>query len=485
MAVINTNLSALIAANSARNAESMSASSIERVSTGIRINSAKDDAAGLAIATRMTSAIKGLGAALKNASDGISMAQTADGALANISDILQRIRELAVQSANSSYNNTDRSFLDSEAFGLVAEVARIGSQSNFNSNKLLDGSYVSKTFQLGYNPSESMVFSGIDNFQSSAIGIHKLDTTGGTAMNLYHTAANTIVASAVSQESNLSITVGGFATVSGISWSAATGADTIATAINVASNGIGVTASATNSATLNSLSEAGTVSFTLNGSNISASVSSTSDLSALSAAINGANLSTKVTASFTDTSNKSALTLTSSDGRNIQITGFTVAGGGNATVNFGNITLTEGGNNSSNKTGVVTLTSNKGAITLSGANTTEFVSATATSTFSSVQGISISTQTGAVDALSVIDAALTKVNNNRANLGALINRFEASMSSQSNSIMNLSASRSRILDADYAKETSLLAKSMIIQQAATAMLGQANQMPRLVTLLLK
>lgn len=485
MAVINTNLNALIALNSARNVESIGASSVERLSTGMRINSAKDDAAGLAIATRMTSAIKGLGAALKNASDGISMAQTADGALGNISDILQRLRELAVQSANGSYNNSDRSFLDSEALGLVAEVARIGSQSNFNNNKLLDGTYVSKTFQLGYNPSESMVFAGIDNFQSNAIGIHKLDTTGGTAMNLYHTAANAAVASTVAQETNLSISVGGFATVSGITWAAATGADTIASAINSASNGISVTATATNSATLNTLSEAGTVSFTLNGTSVNASVASTSDLSALASAINGTTLSTKVTATYTDPSNKSALTLTSNDGRNIQITGFSVAGGGNATVNFGNRTLTEGGNNSSNKTGVVTLTSNKGAISLSGANTTEFVSATATSTFSSVQGISIATQTGASDALSVIDAALTKVNNNRANLGALINRFEASMSSQSNSIMNLSASRSRILDADYAKETSLLAKSMIIQQAATAMLGQANQMPRLVTLLLK
>lgn len=485
MAVINTNLNALIAQNAAKYAESVSAQSVERLATGVRINSSKDDAAGLAISTRMTSAIKGLGAALKNASDGISMAQTADGALSNLSDVLQRLRELAVQAANGSYNNSDRGFLDSEASGLVAEVGRISTQSNFNNNKLLDGSYVSKNFQLGYNPSESMVFAGIDNFQINAIGVHKLDTTGGTAMNLYLPAANAAVTSTVSQETNLSITVGGFATVSGVSWAAGTGADTIASAINTASNSIGVFATATNSATLNTLSESGTVSFNLNGTNISAGVASTSDLSSLASAINGTTSSTKVTATFTDLSNKSALTLTSSDGRNIQITGFAVSGGGNATVNFGNRILTEGGTNSSNKTGVVTLTSGKGAISLSNANTTEFASATASSTFSSVQGISIATQSGASDALNVIDSALTQVNSNRANLGALINRFEASMSSQSNSILNLSASRSRILDADYAKETSMLAKSMIIQQAATAMLGQANQMPRLVTLLLK
>jgi flagellin len=485
MAVINTNLNAVIAQNSARHSEAVTAQSVERLSTGMRINSAKDDAAGLAISTRMTAAIKGLGAALKNASDGISMAQIADGALSNITDVLQRLRELAVQSANGSYNNSDRSFLDSEALGLVAEVGRIGNQSNFNNHKLLDGSYVSKTFQLGYNPSESMLFSGIDNFQASAIGVHKLDTSGGSAMNLYLPSANSAVVSTVAQETNLSITVGGFATVSGVAWAAATGADTIASAINTASNVIGVTATASNSATLNTLSEVGTVSFTLNGSNISAAVTSTNDLSSLVSAINGSTSATKVTATFADPNNKSALTLNTNDGRNIQITGFSVSGGGNATVNFGNRTLTEGSTNSSNKTGVITLTSSKGPISLSGANTTEFASATASSSFSSVQGIDLSTQTSASDALNVIDAALTQVNINRANLGALINRFEASMSSQSNSILNLSSARSRILDADYARETSLLAKSMIIQQAATAMLGQANQMPRLVTLLLK
>ena len=137
------------------------------------------------------------------------------------------------------------------------------------------------------------------------------------------------------------------------------------------------------------------------------------------------------------------------------------------------------------KSGIVTLSSTKGAITTASGNTTIFTTSTQASTFANVQGISIGTQTGASAALSVIDSALTQVNNSRANLGGLINRFEASISSQSNSIMNLSESRSRILDADYAKETSMLAKSMIIQQAATAMLSQANQNPRLVLHLLK
>jgi flagellin len=485
MSVINTNLSAVIAQNALRTSEGQLSQSMERLSTGLRINSAKDDAAGLAISTRMTSAIRGLGVSLKNANDGISLAQTAEGAMGEMSNILQRLRELAIQSANSSNSNTERSFLDSEAAGLISEVGRIASQSSFNQTKLLDGSFTARSFQLGFASNDSMTFNGIENLQATALGQHQLDTTGGTAMNLYHTAANAAVASTIGQETNLKVTTALAGTSSAITWIAATGADVIASAINTGASSVGVTAIATNTATLGSISEVGNVSFTLNDQSIVATIATTNDLTALASAINGTTSSSKVIATFSDPYIKSAITLTSIDGRNIQITGFAVSGGGNATAKFGTQTLTEGGNNSSNKTGVVTLTSSKGSISLTGAGTTEFASANATSSFASVQGISIATQSGSVDALNVIDAAQNQINNNRANLGALINRLDASISSQSNSIMNLSASRSRILDADYAKETSLLAKSMIIQQAATAMLGQANQNPMLVLHLLK
>ena len=485
MSVINTNLNAVIAQNALRASEGQMAQSTERLSTGLRINSAKDDAAGLAISTRMTSAIRGLGVSLKNANDGISLAQTAEGAMGEMSNILQRLRELAVQSANGNYSNTERSFLDSEASGLVSEIARISSQASFNQTKLLDGSFTARNFQLGFASNDSMTFNGIENLHSTALGYHVLDTTGGSAMNLYHTASSSAVASTVAAESNLKVATENGGNSSTITWNGAIGADGIASAINIGASVIGVTATATNSATLSSISETGNVSFTLNDQSIVATIATTNDLTALAAAINGTTSASKVTATFSDPNIKSSLSLTTSDGRNIQITGFAVSGGGNATARFGTQTLTEGGNNSSNKTGVVTLTSTKGRISLTGANTTEFASATATSTFSSVQGISIATQSGAVDSLNVIDSAQNQINNNRANLGALINRLDASISNQSNSIMNLSASRSRILDADYAKETSLLAKSMIIQQAATAMLGQANQMPQLVIHLLK
>lgn len=485
MSFINTNLSAVIAQNALRASEGQLSKSMERLSTGFRINSAKDDAAGLAISTRMTSAIRGLGVSLKNANDGISLAQTAEGAMGEMSNILQRLRELAVQSANSSYSNTERSFLDSEASGLISEVARIASQSSFNQTKLLDGSFTGRNFQLGFASKDSMTFNGIENLQATALGQHQLDTTGGTAMNLYLAPAAAAVASTIAQETNLKVTTSNGGTSSTITWAAGGGADTIASAINAGSTSIGITASATNVASLGSISEAGNVSFTLNDQSIVATINATSDLTSLAAAINGTTNSSKIIATFSDPNLKSSISLTATDGRNIQITGFAVSGGGNATARFGTQTLTEGSTNSSNKTGIVTLTSTKGSISLSGANTSEFASSTATSTFSSIQGISIATQNGSVDSLNVIDAAQNQINNNRANLGALINRLEASISSQSNSILNLSASRSRILDSDYAKETSLLAKSMIIQQAATAMLGQANQNPMLVLHLLK
>jgi flagellin len=496
MPVINTNLSALIAQNAARASEIQSAQSMERLSTGQRINSAKDDAAGLAIATRMTSAIRGFGMSLKNASDGISMAQTAEGALGNITDVLQRLRELAIQSANGSNSNTERSFLDSEASGLVAEIARIGAQTNFNNSKLLNGTFGSQTFQLGYLASDSMVFSGIDDSQASALGNYKL-VMDGTGLGALVAASSTATANAVSNASTSTLTTASGSTTSAISIATADSAKQIATKINSAANAIGITAVATNAATLSGLAASGTVSFTLTGTasaSVSAVLSTTNDLTGLAAAINGASSSTGITATFANSDVKSSIQLTSNDGSDIKIANYVHSA--NASITFGEGPSDLGGgtgattsltnaNHSSVKSGIVTLSSTKGAIATASGNTTIFSTATQASVFANVQSISIATQSGASSALSIIDSALTQVNNSRANLGALVNRFEASISSQSNSIMNLSASRSRILDADYAKETSMLAKSMIIQQAATAMLGQANQTPRLVLHLLK
>lgn len=496
MPVINTNLSALIAQNAARASEIQSAQSMERLSTGHRINSAKDDAAGLAMATRMTSAIRGLGVSLKNAGEGISMAQTAEGALGNITDALQRLRELAIQSANGSNSNTERSFLDSEASGLIAEVARIGAQTNFNNSKLLNGSFTAQTFQLGFLATDIMVFNGIDDAQASALGSHQL-VMDGSGLGALVAASSTATANSVSNVSTSTLTTARGGTTSAISISAADSAKQVATKVNSAANGIGINAVATNAATLSGVTATGTINFTLSGissASLSASVTNTNDLTSLAAAINGASNTTGITASFTNPDAKSSIQLISNDGSDIKIANYVHSANANTTFGEGQSDLGGGtnatttltnANHSSVKSGIVTLSSTKGAITTASGNTTIFTTSTQSSIFANVQSISIATQSGASSALSVIDSALNQVNNSRANLGGLINRFEASISSQSNSIMNLSESRSRILDADYAKETSMLAKSMIIQQAATAMLGQANQTPRLVLHLLK
>lgn len=497
MSVINTNVSSLQAQNSLHTNQSKLTTAMERLSSGVRINSAKDDAAGLAITTRMTSEIRGLTAAVRNANDGISVAQTAEGSLGEITNILQRLRELAVQSANSSNNSTDRSFLNTEASQLIDEAQRIGTQTNFNGVKLLDGSFTSQNFQVGANTGEVVVFNSIADSKATALGKNVLEaagtklgktlTTGVLATSVADAAT---AVNGVTAETDLYITTANGGKSSVIAYGLAAdntganaGAEKIAAVINSKAANIGITAIATNSTTLSDLSTAGVVSFKLNGANVSAEITTTNDLTALAIAINGTTATSKVTASFANANDKSQITLTSSDGSNIQVVDYTNSTAGNDTFKMGGVALTEGGNDSNVKTGTVTLSSTKGAITLTGANADVFDASA--STFSSVYTVDLSTQESATKALSVLDAALTSVNNTRAGLGGLINRFEATISNQNTTIMNLSASRSRILDTDYAVETTNLAKAQIIQQAATAMLAQANQSSQSVLALLK
>jgi flagellin len=342
-----------------------------------------------------------------------------------------------------------------------------------------------------------MVFGGIDDSQASALGNHKLVMDGTGLGALVAATTNNALTNTVSNASTSTLTTASGGTTGAIAIAAGDSAKQVAAKINTAANAIGVSAVATNAATLSGVAANGTISFTLSGAasaSVSAAITNTSDLTALAAAINGVSNSTGITATFANPSVKSSIQLTSNDGSDIKIANYVHSATANTTFGEGPADLAGGSgatttltntNHTSVKSGIATLSSTKGAITAASGNTTIFTTSTQASTFDNVQGISIASQSGASAALSVIDSALTQVNNSRSNLGALINRFEASISNQSNSIMNMSDSRSRILDADYAKETSMLAKSMIIQQAATAMLGQANQNPRLVLHLLK
>ena len=494
MSVINTNVSSLKSQNSLALNQRKLATAMERLSTGVRINSAKDDAAGLAISTRMTSEIRGLTAAVRNANDGISVAQTAEGALGEITNILQRMREVSVQSANASNNATDRTFLNTEVTQLVAESQRIGEQTNFNGIKLLNGGFNGMNFQVGSNAGEVIAFTAIKDSRASALGSNNL-VLAGSAMNQAQrsTSADTLIANSVGAASGtqLALTENGVTSLSAaLTYANNAMASVIATNINSAASNLGVSAVAKNSTTFGGLVSAGDVGMTLNGSAISATLTNATDLTALASAVNGVSGSTGVTATFETPGNKSLMTLTTSDGRDITILTFTHSGANKTAVANGdatNMTLTGGAaTNSMRKSGSVEITSPRGAITVnSPTGTTVFASGGLNSSFSSVLSVDITTVAGATSALTAIDAALTTVNNSRASLGGLMNRFEATVSNQNTAISNLSASRSRILDADYAVETTNLAKSQIVQQAATAMLAQANQSAQSVLALLK
>jgi flagellin len=446
----------------------------------LRINTAKDDAAGLAISERMSTQIRGINQAARNANDAISLAQTAEGALGSAADNLQRIRELAVQSANATNSASDRAALQAEVSALVAEIQRVGTQTEFNGIKLLDGSFAAQTFQVGANAGQVITVANITDARASSLGKHTLIASGSVTGAVVAAATNGIV-----DETDLVITTGGIST-SPISYPADSGADAIAAAINTATSGNGVTATATNSTSLSLLSAAGDVSFKLNGQNVAATVADKNDLSNLVSAINGVAATSGVTATFTYPSAKNNITLTTTDGRNITLEDFANATAGDDSVDFGGTTLTESGTVSATKTGTIELVSTKGAISTAGADDTVFAtSGVNNSAFASVAAVDISTFDGASTALSVIDAALSQVNGGRADLGAVQNRFQATISNLETTSENLSASRSRILDADFAKETAALSRAQVLQQAANAMVAQANQLPQQVLQLLQ
>jgi len=503
MTVINTNVSSLQAQNSLHLNQHKLTSAMERLSSGIRINSAKDDAAGLAITTRMTSEIRGLNQSVRNANDGISVAQTAEGSLGEITNILQRLRELAVQSSNSSNNATDRSFLNTEASQLIDEVERIGSQTNFNGIKLLNGEFKAQNFQVGANKGEVIVFNSIAKATASGLGQHALGSLsgsdGGTGQlgkvsDVDNKAVKNGVAGRDIDDMFRINTVAGKSEI--ITYDAESSAKEIAQAINDKANAIGVIATASNQVKFGKVSETTSISFTLTtdtGSQmVTAAVDDVNDLTGLLAAINGVSGITNVNASF-EGNDKSEMTLKTVNGENVSIDDLTFSTN-TAEISFGNsLSLASlpkvlGDGDWVMRTGEINLSSSQGQITTVEAEQYIFSPSAAgnvSSSINSVSNINIADPSKASDALAVLDSALIQVNNTRAALGGLINRFEATISNQNTTIMNLSASRSRILDTDYAVETTNLAKAQIIQQAATAMLAQANQSSQSVLALLK
>ena len=493
--VINTNIASL---NSQRNLTASQGSlstSLQRLSSGLRINSAKDDAAGLAISDRMSSQIRGMNQATRNANDGVSMAQTAEGALSSSGEILQRIRELAVQSSNATNSASDRQALQTEVGQLSSELNRIAQTTTFNGQALLDGTMGTATFQVGADANQTIQANGA-NFLTSTYGDNRIENDA--------VAVNGVAGASNAAASTISVNgVRGSATIT------TTNTDTaksLASAVNKQTSSTGVTATAKTDANV-TVGANESYSFDLVGDNTGAgnavrisfstgaSVASATDLAAGINAINAQTAKTGITAQFDE--KNGGIKLSNASGSDITVTNQATTA--NTVLGVSTYTLANGltaaasplnAGDSSVANGRVTFDSESSfAVTDAGSGFGLGAAAAGAgaqaSTLKSVSTLDVTTFDNAQLAIKIADAALASVNNQRAAFGALQSRFSSTISNLSATTENLSASRSRIVDTDFAAETASLTRSQILQQAGTAMLAQANSLPNGVLSLLR
>ncbi len=501
---INTNVASLNAQRNLSRSQGLLNQSLQRLSTGLRINSAKDDAAGLAIAERFTTQIRGLNQAVRNANDGISLAQTTESVLGELSNNLQRIRELAIQSANATNSASDRSALDNEVQQRLDEIDRIASQTSFNGLKVLDGTFGTATFQVGANVGETISINLSTGVRSNQIGQVAKATSTAEVTALALSGAGTIQVG-----SNPAVTIG--ASVAGSQAGQSSGsAFSKAEAIN--NSGVaGLTVTATNNVEFGIGDTTGvavgdTYSLNINGQDIFASYDQNANgvltAAQIADAINTQATTTGVTASLSGTD----LRLSAADGRDIVVGqtlggaaggGITAGGGGATTVNgveFRDGTIDTVANailatptDAATNGGTLTFTANENIIItgdgddmgLAAANSTIALD---TQTLSAANVTSVS---AANDTISRVDSALTVVSTLRSELGAIQNRFESTITNLSAVSESLTASRSRIQDADFAAETAALTRAQILQQAGISVLSQANAQPQLALSLLQ
>ncbi|MDO8206590.1 MAG: flagellin [Gallionella sp.] len=396
---INTNLASLNAQRNLNSSQTAQSTALQRLSSGLRINSAKDDAAGMAISARMTAQIHGTTQAARNANDGISLAQTAEGSMNEVTSNLQRIRDLAVQSRNASNSVSDRTALNAEAQSLISEIDRVSNTTSFNGVKLMDGTFTGQAFQVGANSGESISINKIVNSTSTALGVTSVTAAASTIAAT--TATNGFAGALAAGDVKINgVDIGAIAAAG----SAAERGAQIAAAANAVSGQTGVLAT---------VASTGVVTFNNYGS--------VPTNPALPAVIN---------------------------------TGITLALAGTGTVANTGIT----------------------------AQTATAASVTAGAGFS---GLDLTSVAGADAAIAHMDNAMTAINSARSDMGALQNRFASVVNNLQTTTENLTASRSRIQDTDFAAETASLSRSQILQQAGTAMLAQANQLPSQVMTLLR
>ena len=501
-AIINTNIQSLNAQRNLSSSQSQLATSMQRLSSGLRINSAKDDAAGLAIAERMTTQVRGLTVAMRNANDGISLAQTAEGALSSVGNNLQRIRELAVQSRNATNSKEDRAALDAEVQQLKSEITRIAQQTSFNGTQLLDGSFTNMAFQVGANQGQTIDVSAIVNANVDALGewnsvtqpagAESFEAADGTKAGASGKASASVddkgleAAGATNNWKingvSVSFVTAEDATTPGNVDSAATqtnlnkalkdaGLDSVFTA-NVTAGAVKIEAKVEGTMVppkIEGINAAGTLT------QVAGTSKDDKTYAAADFKINGTTINVGVTVGSVNRMNDMVEAINAQS----KATGVT------ASVDGGKLKLTTE-NNLKIEVGSATGPTKDAAGLLKELGLTEMSKvATPASQQTGFKNLDISTVAGADNAILAMDAALKAINGARATLGAIQSRFETTVSNLSVNSENLSASRSRIMDADFAAETANLSRTQILQQAGTAMVAQANQLPQQVLKLLQ
>jgi flagellin len=545
---INTNVPSLTAQRNLNQSQTSLSISLQRLSSGLRINSAKDDAAGLSISERFSAQIRGLDQARRNANDGISLAQTAEGALQSSGDILQRIRELAVQSANATNSSTDRTAIDAEVQQLNQELQRIATTTEFNGQKLLDGSFSAATFQVGANANQTITatsgnfqvqsygnyrIGGLKSYTANGLGDLVKGSTEGANITQFGADADTSKIAANSTLTFQTATGSYDVKYTGGTAGSAQSAEQVAAAINQAQTG--VTASAITSFVLGSAADGSggtgvgfmqnttysfliatdtanatpssftTVSFTTGGVTTTNSVNSFDQLNAAAQAFNDVAGKTGLTAKLVQTDNATstyALQLTNEAGKDVRIVnnsttevvsladtkvldGDTTTSGNTQSLAANGTAGTWTTGSGSWVTGQILLDSDKSfSVTES---TAQFMKATTTTgaQLQATEKMDVSTVDSANRTLAIVDSALAAINSQRARYGALQSRFDNTIANLQTTSENLNASRSRIKDADFAEETAKLTRSQILQQAGIAMLSQANALPQQVLTLLR
>ncbi|MBC8736869.1 flagellin [Paraburkholderia sp. UCT31] len=457
---INTNTNSLVAQQNLTGSGSALSQAITRLSSGKRINSAADDAAGLAISNIMQTQINGLNQGVSNSNDGTSMVQTASSGLSSLTSSLQRIRQLATQAANGSMTDNDRAALQQEVNQQVSEINRIASQTTYNGMNVLDGSLGNVSFQVGANVGQSISLNLSQSMSAASIG-------GGVPA-----AGNTLGSFSVSLDSTGAVAAAPGITSITASW------DTTKNAVSYTDqNG-------------NAITDASTISYytATTAGTIPAAAGDASDTLAVAANANATITQINVIAD-----GKGGFTLTDQNGQALNVaaatTIFQSAATAPATDANGNTTLT-------GETGAQMVTDIE-AITDAGvtadANVVAADKVTAAvgttidklSQSNTVSQIDISTKDGASAAMLTIDNALNAVNNLQATLGAAQNRFSAIGTTQQAQSTDLSTAQSSIQDADFAQETANLSKAQVLQQAGISVLAQANSQPQQILKLLQ